>query len=97
MCSGWKTSFSHASGMSEGGDVQLEIEDGELGLHNHDDGIKSGYIFSFTIDGVFQPHVEFNIAGFEPVRVVSGVTIHNGSEYRLAVKLIRKLSPGRVG
>jgi hypothetical protein len=82
MCSGWKTSFSHASDTSEGRDVQLEIEDGELRLHNHNNGIKSGYFFSFTVDDVFQPDIEFDIAGFEPVRVaVSGATIHNGPRY----------------
>ncbi len=81
MYSGWKTSFSHASDMSEGRDVQLEIEDGELRLHNHNDRFKSGYIFSFTIDDVFQPDVEFDIAGSEPVRVVSRATIHNGPRY----------------
>lgn len=67
--------------MSEGGDVQLEIEDGELRLHNHNDGIKSRYFLSFTVDGVFQPDVEFDIAGSEPVRVVSRATIHNGPRY----------------
>lgn len=67
--------------MSEGRDVQLEIEDGELRLHNHNDGIKSGCFLSFTVDDVFQPDVEFDIAGFEPVRVVSGATIHNGPRY----------------
>lgn len=83
--------------MSEGRDVQLEIEDGELRLHNHNNGIKSGYFFSFTVDNVFQPDVEFDITGFEPVQArVSAVTIHNGTGYRLAVKLIRKLNPRRV-
>ena len=67
--------------MSEGRDVQLEIEDGVLRLHNHNDGFKSGYIFSFTVDDVFQPDVEFDIAGFEPVRVMSGATTHNGPRY----------------
>jgi hypothetical protein len=67
--------------MSEGRDVQLEIEDGELRLHNHNDGFKSGYFFSFTVDDVFQPDVEFDIAGSEPVRVVSEATIHNGPRY----------------
>jgi hypothetical protein len=30
---------------------------------------------------VFQPDVEFDIAGSEPVRVVSRATIHNGPRY----------------
>jgi hypothetical protein len=64
--------------MSEGRDVQLEIEDGELRLHNHNDGFKSGCFFSFTIDDVFQPDVKFDITGSEPVRVVSGATLHYG-------------------
>jgi hypothetical protein len=67
--------------MSEGRDVQLEIEDGQLRLHNHNDGFKSRYFFSFTVNDMFQPDVEFDIAGSEPVRVVSGATIHNGPRY----------------
>jgi len=53
MCSGYENSFSHASDMSERRDVQLEIEDGELRLHNSNDGFKSGYFFSFTVGDVF--------------------------------------------
>jgi hypothetical protein len=83
--------------MSEGRDIQLEIEDGELGLHNHNDGFKCGYFFSFAVGAVFQPDVEFDITGSEPVRVVSGATMHNGPRHSLAVKLIRKLNPVRVG
>jgi hypothetical protein len=67
--------------MSEGRDVQLEIEDGELRLHNHNDGFKSGNFFSFTVDDVFQPDVESDVASFEPVRVVSGATTHNRPRY----------------
>jgi hypothetical protein len=79
-----------------GRDVQLKIEDGELRLHHSNDGIESGYFFSYTVDNVLQPETEFNIAGSESVQVVSGATIQNGTRYRLAVKVIRKLNPGGV-
>lgn len=59
-----------------GRDVQLKIEDGELRLHHRNDGIKSGYFFSVIVDNVLQPDAEFDIAGSEPVQVVSGATTH---------------------
>jgi hypothetical protein len=57
-----------------GHDVQLKIEDGELRLHHSNDGIKSGYFVSFAVYNVFQPKTELDIAGSEPVQVISEVT-----------------------
>jgi hypothetical protein len=49
-------------------DLQLEIKDGELRLHNSNDGIKGRYFLPFTPGYVFQPNTEFDITSFEPVR-----------------------------
>ena len=49
-------------------DLQLEIKDGELRLHNCNDGIEGRYFYPFTLDQVFQPNAEFDITSFEPVQ-----------------------------
>jgi hypothetical protein len=49
-------------------DLQLEIKEGELRLHNSNDGIKRGYLLPFTPGYMFQPKAEFDITSFEPVR-----------------------------
>lgn len=59
-----------------GHNVQLKIKDGKLRLHHSNNRLKSGYFFSVTVDNVFQPDAEFDIAGSKPMQVVSGAAIH---------------------
>jgi hypothetical protein len=63
-----KLNLSIGSSGLKGVTQQLKVEDGELGLHDDNDGIKGGYFLPFTINNVLQPNSELDITGSKPVQ-----------------------------
>jgi hypothetical protein len=68
MCSGYIRDISVLERLGRERDLQLKIKDGELRLHDRNDGFEGRYSFLFTLDQVVQPNAQFDVASFEPVR-----------------------------
>jgi len=79
---------------------KLKIEDGELGLHDNNDGIKGGYFLPFTVNNVLQPKAELDITGSElAVKAIWELNLHRVSQIDPVCQVVRRLDQllrGRV-